>query len=63
MVKAPETEPVAVGLRVTVICRVWREVRVKGVVTELMENPVPVTLTAETVMDEDPEFVIVTVFD
>lgn len=63
MVKAPEAEPLVVGVRITVICRVWLAVRVKGVVTELMENPVPATLTAETAMDEDPELVIVTVFD
>jgi hypothetical protein len=62
-VKDPEAEPLAVGVRVTVICRVWLAVRVKGVVTLLVENPVPATRTAEMVMDADPELVIVTVFD
>lgn len=63
MVKVPEADPFAVGVRVTVICLDWLAARVKGVVTLLMENPVPVTLTAETVIVVDPEFVIVTVFD
>lgn len=59
-VKAPEVEPLAVGANVTVICLDWLAARVKGVVMLLIENPVPVAFAEETVIDVDPEFVIVT---
>jgi hypothetical protein len=62
-VKVPEAELLAVGLKLTVNCTDCLTARVRGVFTLVSENPVPDTLTAETVIDADPELVIVAVSD
>jgi hypothetical protein len=63
MVKVPEAELLAFGAKVTVNCTDCLTARVRGVFTLVSENPVPDTLTAETVTEADPELVIVVVSD
>jgi hypothetical protein len=63
IVKVPEAEPLAVGVKLTVNCTDWVTPRVNGVVTLPSENPVPATLTAEMVTDAAPVLVIVAVWD
>jgi hypothetical protein len=63
IVKVPEAEPLAVGVKPTVNWTDWLTPRVKGVVTLPSENPVPATLTAETLTDAAPVLVIVAVSD
>jgi hypothetical protein len=63
IVKVPVAELLAVGAKLTVNCTDCLTARVIGVFTLLRVNPVPDTLTAETVTEADPEFVIVAVSD
>jgi hypothetical protein len=61
IVKVPWAELLVVGAKLTVNCTDCLTARVIGVFTLLSVNPVPDTLTAETVTDAAPELVIVTV--
>jgi hypothetical protein len=63
MVKVPDAELLAFGAKVTVNCTDCLTATVRGVFTLVSENPVPDTLTAETVTEADPELVIVVVSD
>jgi hypothetical protein len=63
IVKVPLAELLVAGAKLTVNFTDCLTARVIGVLTLLSVNPVPDTLTAETVTDADPELVTIAVSD
>ena len=61
IVRVPVAEPLDAGVKLTVSCIDFPTARVNGATELARENPVPDTLTEETLTDADPVFVIVAV--
>jgi hypothetical protein len=60
IVRVPETEPAAVGEKLTVSCVDCPDARENGVLTALSVNPVPETRIEETVAEVEPVLEMVT---